>query len=110
VLFLHFEDMKRDLPGAATKVATFLGVVLAPDELAAVVRRAGFEYMKEHEEWFEMAPPTMYSIAGGQFMASGKEARHEDVTPAIKSRILDYCRSSLRERAYPAARFYRDLA
>ena len=110
VLFLHFEDMKRDLAGAATKVATFLDVVLTPDELRAVVERAGFTYMKEHEEWFEMAPPTMYSIAGGEFLASGKEARHEDVTPATKARILDYCRQSLQGRSYPAARFYPDLA
>ena len=66
--------------------------------------------MKEHEEFFEMAPPSMYSVAAGQFLASGKEGRHEDVTPELKARILDACRGQLAQAEYPAARFYPDLA
>jgi hypothetical protein len=51
----------------------------------------------------------MYSVSGGQFLASGKEKRHEDVTPAVRARILDYCREALAGSSYPAARFYEDL-
>ena len=65
--------------------------------------------MKENEELFEMAPPNMFSVIGGQFLASGKTNRHQDVTPAIRERILDYCRQSLRGSDYPAHRFYPDL-
>ena len=57
-----------------------------------------------------MAPPNMFSVIGGQFLASGKEDRHQDVTPAIRQRILDYCRESLRGSDYPAHQFYPDLA
>jgi len=57
-----------------------------------------------------MAPPTMFSVAGGQYMASGREKRYEDVTPALRERILAYCRTSLADAEYPAARFYPDLA
>ena len=30
--------------------------------------------MKANEEFFEMAPPTMFSVAGGQFWRAGREA------------------------------------
>lgn len=110
VMFVHFEDMKRDLAAVIDSVAAFLGVDLAPDERQLVADRCSFGYMKEHEDLFEMAPPTMFSVAGGQFLASGREERHEDVTPAVRQKILDYCRAALKGRVYPAGRFYTDLA
>ena len=42
--------------------------------------------------------------------ALAKALRHEDVMPAARERILDYCRHALSESAYPASRFYSDLA
>jgi hypothetical protein len=66
--------------------------------------------MKDHEEWFEMAAPTMFSVRGGAYLKSGKAERHEDVTPTIREQILTYCRRALAGARYPAARFYRDLA
>ena len=65
--------------------------------------------MKDNEELFEMSPPNMVSVAGQQFMASGKENRYKDVTPAIRQRILDYCRQTLNISEYPAQKFYPDL-
>jgi len=109
VLFVHFEEMKRDLGGVLDRVAAFLGCALTPEEKARVEEKCSFAYMKAHEEFFEMAPPTMFSAAGGEFMASGKEARHEDVTPAVRDRILEYCRHGLKDSVYPAGRFYPDL-
>jgi hypothetical protein len=66
--------------------------------------------MQEKEEFFEMAPPTMFSVAGGKFLASGKASRHEDVTPEIQAMIRTYCRSALEQAEYPVERFYPDLA
>ena len=65
--------------------------------------------MNENEEFFEMAPPNMFSVIGGQFLASGKTNRHQDVTPTVRERILDYCRQSLHGSDYPAHQFYPDL-
>jgi len=110
VLFVHFEEMKRDLGAVIDRVAAFLGVTLTPSERDLVADRCSFAYMKAHEEVFEMAPPTMFSVAGGQFLRSGKETRDADVTPAIRKQILDYCREGLRGGSYPAGRFYPDLA
>lgn len=109
VLFVHFEDMTKDLGAVCDRVAALLGCSLTADEQQRVAAKCSFRYMKAHEEFFEMAPPTMFSVAGGQFMASGKEERHEDVTPAVRERILAYCRETLAGSAYPAGRFYPDL-
>jgi hypothetical protein len=109
VLFVHFEEMKRDLEGVIDRVASFLVVDLTADERRLVASRCTFAYMKDHEEWFEMAPPTMFSVAGGRFLTSGSEKRGQDVTPAIRAQILDYCRRELKGSAYPAAQFYPDL-
>jgi hypothetical protein len=110
VLFVHYEEMKGDFAAVRDRIARFLGYSLTADEQRRVDERCSFQYMKDHEEFFEMAPPTMFSVAGGQFIATGKESRHEDVTPAIRERILEYCRQALTGCEYPAGRFYPDLA
>ena len=110
VLFVHFEEMTRDFEAVRDRVARFLECPLMPDEARRVDECCSFRYMKDHEETFEMAPPTMFSVTGGQFLARGTARRHEDVTPEIRERILEYCRESLSQSAYPAGRFYADLA
>ncbi len=110
VLFVHFEEMKRDFSSVRDRVARFLAYRLTDDEARAVDERCSFPYMQAHEETFEMAPPTMFSVAGGRFLASGKDKRHEDVTPEIRDRILAYTREALRDSPYPAGAFYPDLA
>jgi hypothetical protein len=109
VLFVHFEEMKKDFGAVRDRIASFLGCDLTPEEQQQVARRCSFEYMKNHEEVFEMAPPTMFSATGGEFMASGRMARHDDVPPEVRQRIAEYCRQALKGRAYPAQRFYPDL-
>lgn len=110
VLFVHFEEMKADFDAVRDRVAAFLGVDLTPEERARVSERCSFAYMKAHEEVFEMAPPTMYSVAGGRFVAGGRASRDDDVPPDIRQRILVFCRSGLTNSSYPAGRMYPDLA
>jgi aryl sulfotransferase len=110
VLFVHFEEMTQNLGAVCDRVATLLGCRLTQQERERVLEKCRFGYMKEREEFFEMAPPTMFSVGNGQFMASGKAHRYEDVTPEIRRRILDYCRTALAGGTYPAGTFYQDLA
>lgn len=111
VLFVHYEEMLADLPAAVDRVATFLDVRLEPAERAAVVEKSGFAYMKRHEERFEMSPPTPFSVQGETaFLRSGDRERERDVAAAERERILAFCRERLRGAAYPAAKFYPDLA
>jgi hypothetical protein len=110
VLFVHFEEMKRDFGAVRDQVAMFLGCTLTAEEQRRIDERCSFRYMQEHEESFEMAPPTMFSVTGGKFMARGTAARHEDVSAALGDRILTYCRESLRDAEYPASLYYPDFA
>jgi len=109
VLFVHYEEMTTNFSVVLDRVASFLGYQLTADEKQRVSEKCSFQYMKANEELFEMSPPNMFSVIGGQFLASGKTNRHQDVTPAIRQRILDYCRQSLRGSDYPAHQFYPDL-
>lgn len=110
VLFVHFEEMKRDFGAVRDRVARFLGCTLTAEEQRRIDERCSFRYMQEHEESFEMAPPTMFSVTGGKFMARGTASRHGDVSAALGDRILAYCRESLRDAEYPASLYYPDFA
>lgn len=110
VLFVHYEEMTKDFAGVLDRVARFLGHTLTDEERQRIGAKCSFKYMKEHEDLFEMAPPTMFSVVDGEYLKSGNERRQEEVTPSIRASILDYCRRELNGRAYPAARFYPDLA
>ena len=110
VLFIHYEEMTANFAAILDRVGSFLGYQLTADEKQRVSEKCSFQYMKDHEELFEMAPPNMFSVIGGQFLASGGETRYRDVTPAIRERILAYCRQSLVGSDYPALQFYPDLA
>jgi Sulfotransferase domain len=109
VLFIHFEEMTRNFTAVLDSVAEFLGYRLTGAEVDLIIAKCSFKYMKENEDLFEMAPPNMFSVIGGQFLASGKVNRYQDVTPAIRQRILDYCKQSLHVSDCPAYDFYPDL-
>jgi hypothetical protein len=109
VLFIYFEDMKADFAAVLDRVAGFLGYQLTDNERQRVAEKCSFKYMKDREELFEMAPPNMFTVAGGRFMASGKKLRFKDVPTAIREHILDYCRKSPSRKKYPDTGFYPEL-
>ena len=47
VLFLKYEDMKKNLPEAISKIASFMGAVLSGDTLAKIADLTTFENMKK---------------------------------------------------------------
>lgn len=110
VLFLHYEEMLEDLPGAVGRVASHLAVELAPEEREAVVHKGGYDFMKRHEEVFEMSPPGLLDDQTGSFFVSGRADRGGAVAPDERRRIERFVRERLRGASYPLARFYPDVA
>jgi hypothetical protein len=110
VLFVHFEEIKADPGAVVDRVAAFLQCSMTGEERDRVLEKCRFDYMRSHEELFEMAPPTMFSVAGRRFLASGKAVRHEDVTPDVRERIIAYCHDALRGSLYPVGHYYPDVA
>ncbi len=110
VLFVHYEELKQDLPGMITKIAEFLNTPLSDDEQKKVVHKAGFEYMKEHEYYFEMFAPNVFSVSNDiRFMQSGALNRHEDTDAIERERINEFCRERLANASYPLATYYPDI-
>jgi len=100
VLFLRFEDLKRDLGSVVRQVASFLGVApLSNAELERVLHKCGFAYMQEHKANFEMHPPHILAVDAELFVR-GTADRHKDVPEATRRRILDMCREKLEGSGY----------
>jgi hypothetical protein len=95
MLFLTYEQMRRDLEGTVQAIAAFMGVDLTADERAAVVRQSTFAHMKSIENKFETrgAP---WTTARGAMMRSGKHgASAEMLSAADQVRVDDYWRAEL---------------
>jgi hypothetical protein len=109
VLFVLFEDMKRDLAAVVRKVAAFLGVApLNDSELAAVVEKCGFAYMQTHQSSFEMHPPHVLQT-NAELFVSGRADRHLDVPRESRTRISDWVAREMKGRAFPLAEIYPDV-
>ncbi len=110
VLFVRFEDMKRDLDTVVQQVAEFVELTpLEPHEAANVCRKCSFEYMRQNSEVFEMHSPHLLQVPD-RFFVSGKTDRYADISGETRQRIMDWCRRELREKSFPIDRFYPELA
>jgi len=65
VLLLHFNDMKRDLPGAVRQIAKFLEIEIDAAKFPSIVEHCSFDYMKANA-------PTMAPL-GGVFWQGGAQ-------------------------------------
>jgi hypothetical protein len=109
VLFVYFEDMKKDLAGIVRQVASFLGVApLNETELANVVRKCGFAYMQEHQDSFEMHPPHILQT-NAELFVSGTADRHKDVPADIRQRIAAWCVREMTDSSFPLRERYPDV-
>lgn len=96
VLFLTYEQMKRDLPGTVTRVAAFMGVALSAEEHKAVVEQCSFAHMKKIEHKFDpvgMGPP--WATPEGAMMRKGESKSGAELLPGSHARISDWCRQRL---------------
>ncbi|MEP7347028.1 MAG: sulfotransferase domain-containing protein [Gemmatimonadaceae bacterium] len=109
VLFVYFEDMKKDLPGIVRRVAAFLGVPpLSDQELANVVHKCGFKYMQEHQDNFEMHPPHILQ-SDAELFVSGSADRHKDVPEDVRRRIAAWTVKEMSESSFPLPKMYPDV-
>lgn len=106
VLFVYFEDMKRDLAGTVRQVAAFLGLApLSEQEVGEVVRKCSFGYMQEHQEAFEMHPPHLLQT-NAELFVRGSADRHLDVPEDARRRIAAWAVSEMGDSSFPMAERY----
>jgi len=109
VLFVYFEDMKKDLGAVVTRVAAFLGVApLSAEELAAVVHKCGFKYMQEHQDMFEMHPPHVLQT-NAELFVSGSADRYKNVPADVRARVASWTAQEMSSSDFPLAEKYPDV-
>jgi hypothetical protein len=110
VLFVFFEDMKRDLPKTIRQVAEFLKVSpLSDEEVAAIATKCSFRYMQEHQSSFEMMPPHILQSRARLFV-SGSAERHQDVPDDVRLRVQSWAARELEGSSFPLRQAYPDVA
>lgn len=110
VLWVSFEEMRRDLPAVVRQVAGFLGVAPLTDaELAEVVRTCSFEYMRDHHDAFEMHPPHILQT-NAELFVGGTADRHKDVPAETRQRLAAWVAREMAGSDFPLAQVYPDVA
>jgi hypothetical protein len=96
VLFLTYEDLKRDAHAAVRRVAAFMGVDLSHAEREVVFRASSFASMKREQGKFD--PGAIVPWGGKDFMLRhGRSgASGELLTRDMQRQIDDRCRAQLR--------------
>jgi aryl sulfotransferase len=81
VLLLHFEELRRDLPGSVRRIASFLGI--PPDEarLPAILEHCSFDWMKAHAARVAPGRGVGWEDGGASFIHKGTNGRWRDVLP-----------------------------
>lgn len=97
VLVLTFEQMKKESEGCTRKIAEFLDVRLTEEELAKVLHKSSFAWMKENEDKF--GPPILPLVGKRgvpKMMRKGKtRGSKELLTQEQQARIDRYCLGEL---------------
>jgi hypothetical protein len=110
VLFVYFEDMKRDLPAIIRQVAGFLKVApLTDEEVARIADKCSFRYMQDNQSSFEMMPPHILQ-ARAELFISGSSERHKDIPKDVRLRISSWVARELTGTGFPLEQVYPDVA
>jgi aryl sulfotransferase len=103
VLFLHFADLKRDLPGQMQRVAAFLDIRLEDEAFAAAVRHCSFDHMKAHAEMCAPHRGRLYKGGAQAFIHKGTNGRWREVLSAEDCRR--YEAAAIERLGWPCARW-----
>ncbi|HZF31268.1 MAG TPA: sulfotransferase domain-containing protein [Gammaproteobacteria bacterium] len=95
VLFLTYEELKRDCAAGIRRIAGFMGVELTSTELAEVERRSSFAYMKQEQHRFNPGHVVPWGSAGGYMIRRGERGGSGELTEKQRRRIDDACRAQL---------------
>ncbi|TMP24608.1 hypothetical protein CWB99_21590 [Pseudoalteromonas rubra] len=88
-LFIDFEDLKKNPRQEIEKIANFLGLSLSENELARVLERSSFEYMKRHEDKFCAVKYFVSQRFGtGSFINKGVVGRGKLISDKQKEQFL----------------------
>lgn len=95
VMLLHFDDLKRDLPGEIRRVAEFLKIPIEESRWNSIVEHCSFDWMKKHAELVTPMGGIMWHGGAGTFINKGVNRRWKDVL--TEQDIEEYREIALKE-------------
>ena len=71
ILFLKYEDMKKDLPKAVETIASFIGYKLEPQVMDSIAQQCTFQSMKENPATSTPPAPQLRKEGSEPFIRKG---------------------------------------
>lgn len=82
VAFVHFADLKRDMPGEIRRIAAFLGIPIDESRWNAVLEHCSFEWMKRNARKSVPLGGAFWDAGAEVFIHKGVNGRWRDVLSA----------------------------
>ncbi len=97
VLWLRFEDMKRDLAGSVDRIVHFLGWEITAGQRACAIEHSTFDWMRAHADKFtRQLERDRPSFKSGGLIRKGQTGDYQALlSPAQEQRILAKAREML---------------
>jgi len=89
VLFLHFADLKRDMPGQMRRIAAFLNVEVADGDWPAIGEYCSFDWMKANATKATPLGGAFWDAGAETFVNKGTNGRWQNVLPAELSNAYE---------------------
>jgi aryl sulfotransferase len=103
VMFVHFANLKRDLPGEMKRIAKFLDVSIEESRWPVLVDHCSFDYMKAHAAMSAPLGGQLWEGGAETFINKGTNGRWRDLLTAEDVRA--YEARALEELGGPCARW-----
>lgn len=103
VLFVHFNDLKRDMPGEMRRIARFLDISVDEDRWDDILEYCSFDWMKRHAARSVPLSGACWDGGAEVFINKGVNGRWTDTLPKHES--AEYEARALRELGPECARW-----